>query len=91
MLGASSLGQGSFFEALNVVAQKNLPVLFVIITPDLRESPLANQLSCSLLSLAQNFGLQTESLAANPDEITNRISHYRNQNKPVCIEIQLEK
>lgn len=45
VLGVSALGQGSFFEALNIVAQQSLPVLFVLITMDLSHAPLAKQLS----------------------------------------------
>lgn len=91
VLGVSALGQGSFFEALNIVAQQSLPVLFVLITMDLSQAPLAKQLSCSPLSLAKNFGIETKSIAANPDKIKQLITYYRTQNKPVCIEIQLEK
>ena len=91
VLGVSALGQGSFFEALNIVAQQSLPVLFVLITMDLSQAPLAKQISCSPLSLAKNFGIETKSIAANPDKIKQLITYYRTQNKPVCIEIQLEK
>jgi TPP-dependent pyruvate/acetoin dehydrogenase alpha subunit len=91
VLGVSALGQGSFFEALNIVAQQSLPVLFVLVTMDLSQAPLAKQLSCSPLSLAKNFGIETKSIAANPDKIKKLITYYRTQNKPVCIEIQLEK
>ena len=91
ILGAAAIGQGAFFESLNIVAQKELPVIFAIIRPNLSAAPLSRQLSCSPLALAQTLGLEAVSLEMNADAIRERIAYYRNQNKPVCIEIQLEK
>lgn len=88
ILGESTLGQGSFFEALNIIAQNTLPVIFVLISPDLSGAPLAKQLSCPPLSLARNFGIETKSLKANSEKLTKLISMYRNQNKPVFIEVK---
>ena len=90
-LGQASTANGAYYEALNIAALKNTPVLFVVLAQDLSDVPMSPQTSSTAHQLASAMTLHSEMLTAEPETVRSAVDRFRTDPKPTLLEIQLEK
>lgn len=85
-LGAPALGQGGLFEALNIAGLQQLPIVFVIVSPNLSKMPLSHQVH-SIVDVANSF--QCEAMNIEKSEVTAKIQAFQKDPKPTVLNITL--
>jgi len=93
-IGQGSAATGSFHEALNLAALKNLPVIFLCSVWDLTEpdAPLPPQVAGSLSAKAVAYGIQTQTVDGGLiTEVLSAVSEARAQGGPAFIEARITR
>ena len=90
-LGQASAANGAYYEALNVAALNNVPVLFVLIVQDLTHVPMSSQTSSAANQVASAMNLHAEVLVGSSEIVRAAVERFRTDPKPTLLEIQLEK
>jgi len=90
-LGTAALAHGSFYEALNIAALKNAPVVFLLVHHPLQgDAPLTQQASNHPHAMAKAFGIRTHSIPATREATQKAVSEAAESLQTTFIEITLE-
>ena len=91
-LGTAALAHGSLYEALNIAALNNAPVIFILVHHPLTgEAPVSQQASSRPQQLAQAFGIATKSIQGTAQETQEAVKEAVKSLQTTFIEINLEK
>ena len=90
-LGIASAANGSYYEALNIAALHDLPVIFALIVQPLGHTPLSPQIASPASKVAKAIGIAATTVKADRQRIQSTVEEIRNTEKATLLEIQLEK
>ena len=90
-LGQPSTANGAYYEALNVAALNNIPVLFVVIAQDLTDVPMSPQTSSAPHQVASAMNLRAAQMVGTSELVREAVERFRTTPQPTLLEIQLEK
>lgn len=87
LLGNAALADGRIFEAVQLAATSQAPVIYVIMERDLSEAPLASSTSVVLQTVATQLGVTVANATA--DDIGSQVSTARSAGTPhlICVSV----
>ena len=88
-MGNAALGDGQLFEAFNLAALQDAPVIFVVLERDTSTMPLAQSTAVSIDILAQSFGLKS-STTGDTAALSKAVSSARETGVPTLIRVTID-
>ena len=89
LMGNAALGDGQLFEALNLAAIQNSPVIFVVLERDTSKMPLAQSTAVSIDVIAQSIGLQSNTVK-DATSLGKAVSSAREKGAPTLIRVPIQ-
>jgi|GEM_PF-4211081 len=88
ILGNTALSDGKFFEALNVAALKQSPVLFLVLERQTSSMPISSALSTSIDQIAGTLGMNIL-LCADTKSLEAQVSAFDGKQGPGLIRVDI--
>jgi pyruvate dehydrogenase E1 component alpha subunit len=89
-LGIGSASDGAFYEALNLAALHQAPVIFLVAVHPLDgDAPLSQQVATSPHRIAEALGIAVDRVDANTNAVRDAVRDACARNAPTLIEAQL--